>query len=340
MAKPELVDYIKKQLSNGHDTPTIREHLLKHGYTEALADEGLVAAHAPPVSKKVKMKYLPFSGKALAYAVVVLAVLGIGFGFFYQGSGDLAGAAHEAPFPEDLQPQQQNQKIQASSSTQQEIPQTPEETSPPIEETSAPSDEFLQQSTSETTSTPETTASSETTTPETQEAAASAGCTSDSACTSGSVCYQHTCEIDTDHDGASDVQEQEKGTDIHKQDSDGDSYFDGDEFSAGTDALDAKVPGYTSCKITTDCASGQVCSSSGICVTCKDSDALNYKKQGTIRGVQYIGSKIALSTDSCSSDGKVTEYYCSQGYSLSKNVDCETEFGTGYSCSTGKCVKG
>ncbi len=83
MIKPELVDYIKKQLSNGHDTTTIREHLLKHGYTETLADEGLVAAHAPPVSKKAKMKYLPFSGKALAYAVLAILVLGgIGFGAF------------------------------------------------------------------------------------------------------------------------------------------------------------------------------------------------------------------------------------------------------------------
>ncbi|MBI5073178.1 hypothetical protein HZA99_05135 [Candidatus Woesearchaeota archaeon] len=312
MAKPELVDYIKKQLSNGHDTATIREHLLKHGYTEALADEGLIAAHAPPLSKKAKMKYFPFSGKALAYVVVVLAVLGIGFGLFsfYQGSSDLAGAAHEAPMPEELQPQQNTET--APSSTREE-PAPPEEIS-----------------TSTETTTPETTVSEETT----------AGCTSNSACTSGSVCYQHTCEIDTDHDGASDVQEQEKGTDIHKQDTDADSYFDADEFSAGTDALDSTSPGYTSCKINTDCTSEQACSSSGICVTCKDSDALNYKKQGTIRGVQYIGTNIVLSTDSCDSSGKLTEYYCSQGYSLSKNVDCETEYGTGYSCSSGKCAKG
>lgn len=350
MIKPELVDYIKKQLSNGHDTTTIREHLLKHGYTEALADEGLIAAHAPPVSKKAKMKYFPFSSKALAYLFVVLAVLGIGFGTFsfYSGSSDLAGAAQQAPNPEDLEEQEE---IQSENIEEEIFPETtttettPMEEEIPLEETVSEEEMPLEETVSETndiqpieeSSTVQTTENLAPSETEVQELAL--GCTSNSACSSGSVCYQHTCEIDTDHDGASDAEETAEGTDIHNQDSDADSYFDSDEFSLGTNALDKTDPGYTSCTKTTDCASGQGCGTLGICMTCKDSDSENYKKQGTIRGIQYMTGKIVLSTDSCSTNSKVTEYYCNQGYSFSKSVDCETEYGKGYSCSSGKCVK-
>lgn len=356
MIQPELVDYIKKQLSNGHDAPTIREHLLKHGYTEAVADEALHTI-APPQKQKIPgLKYLPFSNKTIAFAVLALVVLGgIGFGLFsFSGnSGNLAGAAHEAPeeFMDEPQPKKQkevpsqesvleDEKYLEEESDDEEMTET-EETYEEVEE------ENIEEETEESSEDEEINEEDQEIEEDTEEEsseeeiAAGVGCDSNSDCETDSVCYQKVCSTDTDRDGAADTLEEDKGTDIHDQDSDDDSYFDADEFSAKTDALDSADPGYTSCKVTTDCASGQGCSTSGICVTCDDSDDQEYKKAGTIRGVQYTTGNIVLSKESCNSSGMLTEYYCrSDGYSYSETVDCATAVGTEYSCSNGKCVKG
>src|SRR3989338_2443442 len=108
MVNKELADYIKRQFEHGHDSATIREHLLKHGYTETIADEALHDVH-PPEKPHIKgLKYLPFSAKKMTIAFLVLFALG-GVGFALMnllGSGDLAGAATE---PTDL-PKEHTQK--------------------------------------------------------------------------------------------------------------------------------------------------------------------------------------------------------------------------------------
>ena len=84
--KPELVDYIKRQLANGHDAATIRTHLLKHGYTEQTAEEGLQAAGCKPARQKLKFRLLPkfsFSGKTVTIAALIFVLVGgLGFGLY------------------------------------------------------------------------------------------------------------------------------------------------------------------------------------------------------------------------------------------------------------------
>ena len=133
MVNKELADYVKRQFEHGHDSATIREHLLKHGYTETIADEALHDVH-PPEKPHIKgLKYLPFSGKKMAIAFLILFALG-GIGFALMnllGSGDLAGAATE---PTDmLLPHQIKQEtIQEEPEEEQPTEEISEE---PVEET-------------------------------------------------------------------------------------------------------------------------------------------------------------------------------------------------------------
>src|SRR3989338_4749619 len=132
MVKPELLDYIKKQLSYGHDAPTIREHLLKHGYTETVADDALHSAVPVQKTKIPGLKYLPFSGKKMTIAFLVFVVLGgIGFALFQMlaGGGDLAGAATE---PVELE------SLEEMMPEEQEEGQDQEPDDELIEETEAP----------------------------------------------------------------------------------------------------------------------------------------------------------------------------------------------------------
>ncbi len=330
MVNKELTDYIKRQFEHGHDVATIREHLLKHGYTETIADEALHDVH-PPEKPHIKgLKYLPFSSKKMAIAfVIIFALAGLGFTLFNMlGSEDLAGAATE-PVPRQIE--------------RETIQEEPEEESP-IEEIEEISEEPLpeeieEETTEELEEEPEETTEEIVEEEPVEEEVIASGCTSDNSCDTGYVCYQHACSIDNDRDLLSDSQEDTEGTDPLDQDSDDDGYFDSQELDDDSDPLDVADPGYTTCTDTSDCAAGSTCSEEGICVACEDSDALNYKKKGTTQGVHYTVGKAILAQDNCKDESTLMEYYCRDGSAFYfEEVSCEEEFGTGYSCSAGKCV--
>ena len=341
MVNKELADYIKRQFEHGHDSATIREHLLKHGYTETIADEALHDVH-PPEKPHIKgLKYLPFSAKKMSIAfVIVFALAGLGFALFNAlGSGDLAGAATEpTDFPHEIeqeitQDEPEEETIVEETEDISEEPILPEE----IEEEETTED-IPEEELTEEEATSEETVEEESVAEEEEEITAS-GCTSDSSCDTGYVCYEQACSIDNDRDLLSDTQEESEGTDSLDQDSDDDGYFDSQELDDGSDPLDATSPGYTTCSSTTDCAAGSTCSEDGICVACEDSDALNYKKKGTTQGVHYTVGKAILAQDNCKDESTLMEYYCRDGSAFYfEEVSCEEEFGMGYSCSAGKCV--
>ena len=349
MVKPELLDYIKKQLSYGHDAPTIKEHLLKHGYTETIADEALHTAVPPQKTKIPGLKYLPFSGKKMAIAFLVFVALGgVGFALFQMlaGGGDLAGAATErAEFepPEELLQQNREEEQEISEEEEEITEQEPEEIEINILE-----EEIIEEETSDETSeeieTPEEseeTKEEDTSDEETEEAVSASGCSSANDCETGYVCYNKYCAIDNDRDSLSDEEEAEHGTDPLDQDSDDDGVFDADEIDDGTDPLDAADPGYLSCKLSSDCGAGASCTKSGICITCEDSDGVNYKKRGTTKGVHYTLTTGIYAQDSCNAAGDIVEYFCrSDGYFYFETTSCEDAVGPGYSCENGKCVEG
>ncbi len=318
MVNKELTDYIKRQFEHGHDSATIREHLLKHGYTEMIADEALHIVH-PSEKPHIKgLKYLPFSAKKIAIAfLVVFALGGIGFALtnMLSNSEDLAGDATEQidiPLPNQIE---------------QEITQKEQAIVGEIEENSE--DSLLLEETTE-----EIPAQEETT-----EELPVTGCTSDSSCDTGYVCYQKVCSIDNDRDMLSDEQEKIEGTDPHDQDSDDDGYFDFQEWYYDVNPLDAADPGYVTCASTTDCDTGSTCTEEGICVVCEDTDGLNYKKKGITQGVHYTTGKAILAQDNCKDESTLMEYYCRDASAFYfEEVSCEDEFGTGYSCNMGKCV--
>lgn len=338
--KPELVEYIKKQLANGHDAATIRQHLLKHGYTEQTAEEGLQAAGCKPAPKKLKFRLLPkfsFSGKTVTIAVLIFILVGgMGFGLYqlFFASGYLAGlAAGPAATIPEVPDIEEIEETAAVEETAEEIEEIPEE-----EIATEEAEKVEEEETEQAEETTETEEQEETTT---ETVLAATGCTGNSACDSGYACYEKICVIDNDRDGLGDIHENKIGTDTLDQDSDDDGSFDYDEANAGTDPLDATSPGYTSCKNTNECASGMACSASGICISCKDSDALKYNKKGSTQGVHYTLGKALKTSDSCSSTEKLLEYYCTNdNYLYSKEIDCAKEYGQGYSCSDGKCVSG
>lgn len=343
MIKPELVDYIKKQLSYGHDAPTIKEHLLKHGYTETAADEALHTAVPAQKTKIPGLKYFPFSAKKMTIAFLVLVTLGgIGFALFQMlaSNEDLAGAATERP--EFLPLEEIPQETRKEQPDEQPLEEEPEAIERPVarEEITeaAPeevSEELIEEPTEDVVAEESAPASEET-----EEVVSTAGCSGNNACETGYVCYNKYCTIDNDRDSLSDEEEAQHDTDPLDQDSDGDGVFDADEIDAGTDALDAADPGYISCKRNSDCGAGASCTEYGVCIACKDSDGMNYKKRGTTKGVHYTLTTGIYAQDNCNAAGKLIEYFCrSDGYFYFETTSCEDSVGPGYSCENGKCVE-
>ncbi len=325
MIKEDLVQYITRQLSQGHNVTSIREHLLKHNYKPEIADEALhKAAEIFGASVPKKKPY-----KKIAYAFIALLAIGglILTLFFMQTSEDLSGAASEVEQP-----------------TPELVPEEPKEQVPeeiieePIEEEIIP-EELTEESVKDE-STPEDSIE-ESVPEESTPIQTPAGCTSNSNCDAGFVCYQQICQIDNDRDLVSDTQENEKGMNPLDQDSDDDGYFDYVEVDEGTDALDSASPGYTTCSTTATCGTGQACSENKICITCSDPDNTKYKTKGVSYGVHYVTNKALFTQDTCSNTANLMEFYCTaDGYLYYKTINCEQEEGIGYYCSNGKCVTG
>ncbi len=325
MATQELVEYIKRQLSYGHNVTTIREHLIKHNYAETIADEALHKA-AEEFGATAKHSHIPF--KKIAYAFIALFVIaGIGFGILQMfGSEDLAGVATEAEPSIVIETHSAPKEEPLEELPEEIIEEQPEEIIE--EELPEESSELIED---EETVEEQTTPAEYTPTPE---------CTSNDDCTSAYVCYKNTCEIDNDRDFLSDAEEFSYETNPLLQDTDDDGYFDSIEVDEGTNPLDSTSPGYTLCSRTEQCPENKACNQAGICVTCYDSDGENYKRKATSYGIHYASGKTLFTQDACTDSGKLLEFYCTtDNYLYYKEINCEQKVGTGYYCNTGKCVK-
>lgn len=324
----ELLDYVKRQLEHGHEPKVLREHLINHGHQPALADEVLKAAGVAEKALAATTKQFLFSGKAIAFVVLGLVVLaGLGVGsyqlFFVE---DIAGSATEPvleEFPATL-------KEREEMSEEVPILEIPEEE--PVE---AVEEELEEEAAEEIEEEEMEEAEAEAA----EEIILAGSCSSNSDCAAWETCYESLCQTDTDRDQLPDAVETTEKTDIHDQDSDDDGVSDYDEVKKGTDPLDATTPGYTSCNTDADCAGEGTCSTSDMCIACSDSDAKNDKRRGITKGVHYLSRVFIVSQDSCTSAGKLMEYYCRSDNSLFyKEVDC-ANVGEGYSCDAGVCAK-
>jgi hypothetical protein len=351
MPDPELVDYIKRQLANGHDAPTIREHLVNHGHKPKTTDAALKVAGAP--SSKFK-KFTPFSPKVIAYiflAMVAFGMLGLGGHKMFFAQDNLAGAATD--------PIAQAEEVEV---VQQDVVEVVEEIGEPIMDATVSDDTEEPLLLDQTTDMEEGAQDEESELLEGEDVEGLDdedamlledtqgveeepivetvnGCSSSIECIAGQTCYDGTCQNDADKDGLPDNTEMILGTEVYKQDSDGDGISDYDEYADGTDALDILQPGYYECVNDMDCIEGETCAASGVCIVCDDSDGDNYKKRGLTKGVYYTSRAFLVAQDGCTSDGSsVLEYHCRpDSYLFYEEVNCEMEFGSGSMCSAGIC---
>ncbi len=320
----ELLDYVKRQLEHGHEPKVVREHLINHGHKLAIVDEVLKAAGVAEKTLAATTKRFLFSGKTIAFVVLGLFLVGgLGYGSYnLLFAEDLAGAATEPVLPEFPELREERKEV-----PEEEVP-TQEELiveEPLEEETAEEGEEIPEEEVKEA---------------EVAEEVILAGsCSSSRDCSAVEMCYESLCQTDTDRDQLPDAVESMQGTDIRDQDSDDDGISDYDEVKKGTDPVDAMDPGYTSCTHDADCGGEGTCSTSDICIACSDSDAKNDKKRGITKGVHYLSRAFIVSQDSCTSAGKLMEYYCRSDNSLYyKEVAC-ADIGEGYSCYAGVCAK-
>lgn len=337
----ELLDYVKRQLEHGHEPKVLREHLINHGHQPALADEVLKAAGVAEKAFAATTSRFLFSGKAIALVVLGLVVLGgLGFGsyqlFFVE---DIAGSATEPVLEEFPAISEEREEVSEEASIVEEET-VPEESVEAVEEEiveeEGAGEELEEEAAEEREEEEMEGAEAEAA----EEIILAGSCSSNSDCVAWETCYESLCQTDTDRDQLPDAVETTEKTDIHKQDSDDDGVSDYDEVKKGTDPIDATKPGYVSCNNDADCVGEGTCSAAGVCIACSDSDAKNDKKRGITKGVHYISRAFIVSQDSCTSIGKLMEYYCRSDNSLFyKEVDCATAFGEGYNCDAGVCAK-
>ncbi|PIN78264.1 hypothetical protein COV16_06200 [Candidatus Woesearchaeota archaeon CG10_big_fil_rev_8_21_14_0_10_34_8] len=313
MPKKDLIDYVKRQLDNGHDAHVIREHLVNHGHSPKIADEVLKSLGYDP--KHINSS--PFSGKAIAFVVIGLLVLSsLGFGGYmmFTSSDDLAGAATDA--------------TQAPVKTAEEKKVIEQ---PPHEEVKEVVNEEIKE---------EETKEEQIITEEPKTESVLGKCSNDIDCATDETCYKSSCQTDSDKDGLPDNEEKTHGTEIYDQDSDGDGISDLDEVNSGTDPLDSEDPGYASCFYDYDCATDEACTATGVCVACEDSDESNYKKQGITKGVYYTSRLFTVAQDGCTVEGNLLEYHCrSDDYIYYEEISCEDAVDIGYTCDMGRCVQ-
>jgi hypothetical protein len=355
MPNQELVEYVKRQLENGHEATVVQEHLVNHGHTPEVAKEAIVAAGGN-IGSTTK-KFTPFSGKAIAFALIGLVLLGgLGFGgySFFFATNDLAGAATEAVAGSDSEGLEEaaaatktavneDEDTSAVSDSDDSEGEDEEETEEEDE-----SDGDAEEEEEETDDESEEETEDEETDEEKEieedddvdEGDASpASCSDVTDCDSGEACYDSICQADADKDMLPDDEEDTIGTEVYVQDSDGDGISDYEEYVVGTNPLDSADPGYTECTYDIDCGDGEACTVGGICVACVDDDGDAYKTHGVTSGVFYTSRSFIVSQDSCNSEDLLIEYHCrSDNYLYYSTIDCAGEYGDGYTCSTGKCT--
>jgi len=107
---------------------------------------------------------------------------------------------------------------------------------------------------------------------------------------------------------------------------------EGTSTETGTEAQEAEE--IVECNKNGDCSSG-VCIDNS-CVTCTDSDGVDYEVQGSASGyIESLGRESSI-IEACARGGNLNEYYCSSGYLVFDTIDCQDE---GYtSCSEGACI--
>lgn len=326
MIKQELVEYIHRQFQQGHDAATIKEHLMTHGYIPEIAEEAI--KHAKKHKKQHKPMHIPFSAPSVAFLFVCIALFGMSMYWGVQSffTEDLAGAV--------VEPVQDTMNVEESKNEETVREEEPSQEQVVQEEQAILEEEIIEEASTDEIILEENeqTAEIESTTRTSHQTCSA------SSCPSG-VCYNEQCMDDNDKDGLADVQEEEIGTNRLDQDTDNDGLFDGEEVESGTDPLVFDEASVHYCSSAKDCAAGEGCSDMGICVVCADGDALNYETKGKTSGTHYTNNKALISTDNCSGED-LLEFYCREdGYLFYQEIDCAAEFGEGYYCSEGKCVR-
>lgn len=303
MIKQELIDYVHRQFQHGHDITTIKEHLITNGYIPEIAEEAIKCAKHHKNAKEhhgKKQMHISFSAPSIAFLFVCVALFGMSIYWGAQSIFTTDLAGAVAEPIRDLSQVEETVEVDAVIPTIDEDKEIPTIENQNIQSTST----------------------EEQITTEPKEAVT-----------------QSITMVDNDRDGLFDAQEKELGTDRLDQDSDDDGFFDGDEVGKGTDPLNFYDPGVVYCATVKDCKQSEGCNENGICVACIDSDALNYKVKGTTSGVHYTNNKAMISTDNCA-EGSLLEFYCrNDGYLFYQKVNCAMEFGEGYYCSEGRCMR-
>ena len=95
------------------------------------------------------------------------------------------------------------------------------------------------------------------------------------------------------------------------------------------------------CVISGDCTTTNAVCANNTCVSCTETDTNgDVTKKGTTTGVSQTNNATVSLTDSCGTDGKLTEYTCYtsgpyKGYVTSETKPCES----GKECTAGACVE-
>ena len=78
MVNPQLLDYIKSVREKGHTDDSIKEHLIKHGYSQNIVNDAFKEL-SPVVHKEKK----PFPKKIIYLIVGIIFLAGLGYGVYY-----------------------------------------------------------------------------------------------------------------------------------------------------------------------------------------------------------------------------------------------------------------
>ena len=78
MVNPQLIEYIKSIREKGHKDEDIKNHLIKHGYSQEMVNDAFTKL-SPAVHKEKK----PFPKKIIFIILGIIILAGIGYGIYY-----------------------------------------------------------------------------------------------------------------------------------------------------------------------------------------------------------------------------------------------------------------